>query len=166
MIRLGGTRGKDGEYFVDEYFEQNIKAANKADIPVGIYFYSYASNAKEAKKQAKWVVKKIKKYDIEMPVVFDWEEWKDFNAYNLSFFGLTSMAESFLEVIEDNGYTPMLYSSKTYLENMWMKTDYPIWLAQYNTQVTYEGDYKMWQLCDDGKVDGINAFVDIDVYYK
>lgn len=166
IIRVGGTRGKDGEYFLDEYFERNIKQANKVGIPAGVYFYSYASSSQEAQKQAKWVVKQIKKYDIDMPIVFDWEEWNNYNEYNLSFFGLTSMAESFLKVIEDKGYQPMLYSSKTYLENMWMQIDYPIWLAQYNNQVTYNGDYKMWQLCDDGKVDGIEGPVDIDIYYK
>lgn len=166
IIRVGGTRGKDGKYFVDEKFEKNIKAANKVGIAAGVYFYSYASSNKEAEKQAKWVVKQIKKYDIDMPVIFDWEEWHNYNEYNLSFFGLTSMAESFLKVIEDKGYDPMLYSSKTYLENMWLETKYPIWIAQYNTKVTYEGDYKIWQLCDNGKVDGIDGPVDIDIYYK
>ena len=63
IIRVGGTRGKDGEYFLDEYFERNIKEANKVGIPAGVYFYSYASSSQEAQKQAKWVVKQIKKYD-------------------------------------------------------------------------------------------------------
>ena len=32
--------------------------------------------------------------------------------------------------------------------------------------IKYQGKYDMWQLCSDGKVDGINTFVDIDVLYS
>jgi len=30
----------------------------------------------------------------------------------------------------------------------------------------YDKDYIMWQLCNNGLVDGINGDVDINVYYK
>ena len=165
MIRLGGTRGKNGKYFVDEKFKQNIKAAQKAHIPVGLYFYSYADSSKKAREDAEWVLKQIKKYDISLPIAFDWEEWQHFNDYNLSFYGLTSMAEEFLKVIEKAGYQGMLYSSKNYLENIWLETDYDIWLAHYTQKTDYKKDYKMWQLCDNGVVDGINGLIDIDIMY-
>ena len=165
MIRLGGTRGKKGKYFVDEKFKQNIKAAQKTHIPVGLYFYSYADSSKKAREEAEWVLKQIKKYDISLPIAFDWEEWQHFNDYNLSFYGLTSMAEEFLKVIEKDGYHGMLYSSKNYLENIWLETDYDIWLAHYTQETDYKKDYKMWQLCDNGVVDGINGLVDIDIMY-
>lgn len=166
MIRVGGTRGRNGEYFVDEKFKENITNAKKAGLKVGVYFYSYASSTKEAKENAKWVLKQIKKYDIDLPIAFDWEEWNNFNEYNLSFFGLTSMAEEFIDTVQKAGYKGMIYSSKTYLENIWLSTDYDIWLAQYNTKVTYDGKYKMWQLCQDGKIDGISKNVDIDILYN
>ena len=59
----------------------------------------------------------------------------------------------------------MLYSSKNYLEKIWYPTKYETWLAQYNDRVTYAGEYSMWQMSSIGKVDGINADVDIDVMY-
>lgn len=166
MIRVGGTRGKKGKYFVDEKFKQNIQNAKKYDIKVGVYFYSYADSIKQAKKEANWVIKQIKKYKIDLPIAFDWEEWGNFNEYNLSFFGLTSMAESFVKTVEDKGYKGMIYSSKSYLENMWLPTNYNIWLAHYTEKTTYEGKYKMWQICSNGKVDGIDNFVDIDIWYE
>ena len=166
MIRVGGTRGTNGEYFVDKYFKRNIEEANKYGIKVGIYFYSYANSKESAMKDAKWVIKQIKDYDIDLPIAFDWEEWAYFNDYNLSFFGLTSMAESFLETIEDAGYEGMLYSSKSYLENIWLPTKYDIWLAHYTTQTNYQGKYKLWQLCENGKIDGIDGAVDINVMYE
>ncbi len=165
MIRVGGTRGKNGKYFVDEKFKQNIKNANKENIPVGVYFYSYADSSKKAKEEAKWVLNQIKNYQVDLPIAFDWEEWSNFNEYNLSFFGLTSMAEEFLKVIEANGYKGMLYSSKNYLEKIWLDSKYDIWLAHYTLKTDYTKDFKMWQICDNGQVTGIEGFVDIDVLY-
>ena len=143
MIRVGGTRGTNGEYFVDKYFKRNIEEANKHGIKAGIYFYSYANSNKSAIRDAKWVLKQIKDYDIDLPIAFDWEEWAYFNDYNLSFFGLTSMAESFLDTVEAEGYEGMLYSSKSYLESIWLPTKYDIWLAHYTNQTNYQGKYKL-----------------------
>ena len=36
----------------------------------------------------------------------------------------------------------------------------------YASSTNYEKDFKMWQLCSNGKVDGINGNVDIDIMYK
>lgn len=166
MIRVGGTRGTNKEYFVDETFEYNIKQANKYNIKAGVYFYSYANSVEAAKKDARWVLKQIKDYDIDMPVAFDWEEWSNFNSYNLSLFGLTSLSEEFLNTIKKEGYKTLHYSSKSYLEDAWMNTSHDVWLAHYTKETNYQGDYKMWQLCDNGKVDGIDGLVDIDIYYK
>lgn len=162
IIRVGGTRGTNGEYFLDTKFKQNIKGANEYKIPVGIYFYSYADSVESARKDAKWVLKQIKKYNVELPIAFDWEEWGNFNDYNLSFFGLTSMAEVFLKTVEKEKYKGMLYSSKAYLDNIWFPTKYDIWLAHYTKNTTYK-NYKYWQICNNGKVAGINGAVDIDI---
>ena len=166
MIRVGYTKGKNDKYILDKKFKQNILNANKYGIKAGVYFYSYADSLKSARRDAKWVIKQIKNYKIDLPVVFDWEEWSNFRDYNLSFFGLTTMAEEFLKTVEKSGYKGMLYSSKNYLENIWMNTDYDIWIAQYNNEVTYKGKYKMWQICENGVLDEIDSYVDIDILYN
>ena len=150
---------------MDSEFENNIKNAKENNIKVGLYFYSYASTTKEAKENALWVIKQIKKYDIDLPIAFDWEEWSNFNEYNLSFFGLTSLAETFIDTVEKHGYKGMLYSSKTYLENIWLNNDKTIWLAHYTDETSYKGKYNIWQMCNDGVIDGINGDVDIDIMY-
>ena len=165
MIRVGGTRGIDTDYFIDEQFENNIINANKYGIDAGVYFYSYANSIESAKKDAKWVLKKIEDYKIDLPITFDWENWKYYNDYHLSFFGLTSMAESFADVIEDAGYQGMIYSSKTYLENIWLPSNKDIWLAHYTDKTNYQGSYRMWQMCENGRVSGISNAVDIDILY-
>ena len=163
MIRVGYQNGIDGEYVLDKKFKQNISEVNRVGIPAGVYFYSYANSVEDAKKDAKWVLKQIKKYNIQYPISFDWEEWNNFNEYKLSFFGLTSMAEEFVNVVEEAGYEGMIYSSKSYLEDIWLPTDKKIWLAHYTNETDYKGDYMMWQLCNNGNIDGINTDVDIDI---
>ena len=166
FIRVGTAKGIDGEYVLDKKFEQNIKRANEVGIPVGIYFYSYANTNKRATEDAVWILDQIKDYKIDLPIAFDWENWSSFNDFHISFFGLTDAANTFLNVFKDEGYEGLLYSSKNYLEEIWLETDYPIWLAHYTKKTNYEGDYKFWQICNNGHVDGIDGDVDIDIRYK
>ena len=74
--------------------------------------------------------------------------------------------KTFMEKIKEAGYDSMLYSSKNFLEKIWeTDVDY-IWLAHYIDKTNYEGKYHMWQLCENGKIDGIKGNVDIDILYK
>lgn len=165
IIRVGTSDGIGGENLVDSKFIQNIEGANKVGIPVGIYFYSYANSNARAEADAKWVLDQIKNYQVDLPIVFDWENWGFYNEFNLSFFGLSDMANSFLSVIEDAGYEGMLYSSKNYLEKIWLEMDYPVWLAHYTSKTNYAGTYSYWQLCNNGSVTGIDGDVDINIRY-
>lgn len=166
MIRVGSQQGVEGEYILDPYFKQNIENALANDLKVGVYFYSYANSKKEARKQADWVLDQIKDYEITLPIAFDWECYNSFNQMELSLFGLNEVAESFLEKVEDKGYDGMLYGSKNYLNSIWKYHDYDVWLAHYTDQTDYDSHYVMWQLCQDGRIDGINTAVDINVLYK
>lgn len=166
IIRVGHQNGVGGEYVLDPYFKRNIRKALDNKLKVGIYFYSYADSKKEARKQAEWVIKQIKDYDITLPVAFDFESFTSFNIMNLSLYGLNEVAESYFSTLEDKGYDTMLYGSKNYLNAIWKYNTNKVWLAHYTDETDYDKDYMMWQLCQDGVIDGINGFVDIDILYK
>ena len=166
IIRVGHQNGVGGEYVLDPYFKRNISDAIENDLDVGIYFYSYADSKKEARKQAEWVIKQIKDYDITLPIAFDFESFTSFNSMNLSLYGLNEVAESYFSTLEDAGYDTMLYGSKNYLNAIWKYNTNKVWLAHYTDKTDYDKDYMMWQLCQDGVIDGINGFVDIDILYK
>ena len=134
-------------------------------MPVGVYYYSYANSASMARSDALWVVSMLQNKNITLPVVFDWENWNTFNEFNLSFFGLSDVAKTFLDTVHEHGYDGLLYSSKTYLENIWLDIGYPVWLAHYTANTNYNKDYEYWQITSNGKVDGINGSVDIDIRY-
>lgn len=166
MIRVGSQQGVGGEYVLDPYFRQNINNAIENNLKVGVYFYSYADSKEEANKQATWVIKQIQGYQLSLPIAFDWECYNEFNQMQLSLFGLNEVAESFLDKVEAAGYDGMLYGSKNYLNSIWKYHDYDVWLAHYTEQTDYDSHYIMWQLCQDGQIDGIGTAVDINVLYK
>lgn len=165
MIRVGSQNGVNGEYVIDPYFETNVSSAIKSGLKVGVYFYSYADSKKEAKKQAKWVIEKIKKYKVTLPVAFDWECYSSFNEMDISLFELNEIADSFLKEVEKNGYEVMLYGSKNYLNSVWKYNKNDVWLAHYSENTDYQNDFVMWQLCQNGVINGIDKMVDINVLY-
>lgn len=162
LIRVG--YGYEDQCFLDQKFQANIAGAIAAGLPVGVYFYSYAASTDEARNQATWVHEQIQDYPVELGVVFDWEDWSDFNQYGISFRTLNQIAQAFLDTTANNGHKATLYGSKYYLERFWQPTA-PVWLAQYYDTATYIGEYWLWQLTDSGKVDGISGNVDVDIMY-
>ncbi len=166
FIKVGGTTGVDSdEYYVDRKFKENIEGFNRVGIPVGVYIYTYARTKEQAERDARWIIDQIKEYNVELPIVYDWENWNFYNEFHQSFYTLTKNAEAFFKVVEKSGYEGMLYSSKNYLVNAWFPVRQQVWVAQYYDHVTYEGRYEYWQMTSSGRVPGINAAVDVDIMY-
>lgn len=165
MIRLGTQIGPGKESNIDRYFAKNIKEAKEVGLDVGIYYFSYASNVKEAKDQAKWVIENLDGYTLDLPVVFDWECYDLFDDFELNLHELNEISNAFLESIKEAGYMPMHYASKNYLEKVWTEIDSNIWLAHYTNKTNYQGKYQMWQLTNKGTIPGIKGNVDIDILY-
>lgn len=155
----------DGEMYTDPKFIENIENALKNNLKVGVYFNSDANSVEMAKQEIDYILNLIKDYDIELGIAYDWENFTNFNTFNISLHTLNEMADVFLKEAQEKGYKPILYSSKYYLENIWNQK-YPIWVAQYADNNTYQGEYIMWQQCSDGKIDGILGYVDIDIMYE
>lgn len=165
MLKIGGQSEKSGKLELDPYFINNIEEALKRELKVGVYFYSHATSTDEARKQAGWVVKNLKEYPLSLPIAFDWENWNQYTNYHLSFHTLNNIANTFFTTLETKNYQTMLYSSKYYLDTVWYKEEYNIWLAHYTTDSKDKAEYNMWQLCNDGKIEGIDSLVDIDILY-
>ena len=167
MIKLGGTSGIGGDYYVDPKFKENIEGFLEQGIQVGVYFYSYANSIEKAKQDAEWVINQIKDYQVTLPIAFDWENWSSFNKFGIGFKTLSLCADSFIKTVEKNGYHGVLYSSKNYLEKIWDTMDHDVWLAHYTDKTDYEGEYIMWQLTSGGVIPGItDNTVDVDILYR
>ncbi len=166
MVRVGSKWGRDKDFFLDSKFERNMKGFNEVGIPVGAYFYSYAQNAKEAEEEAEWLVDKLQDYDVDLPIAFDFEDWSNYNSYKMSIYRLNENYRAFLNVLEKAGYEGMLYSSVNYINRMWKLENKRVWVAHYTSKADYSGSYDFWQFSSAGRVDGIPADVDLNVWYK
>ena len=154
------------ELVLDKYFQANLEGAKNQGLKVGVYFYTYANTLEEIEEQAKFISDNLHGEELELGVTFDWENWNNFQDYQVSFYDLNNMYDNFSSILKNKGYDTMLYGSKFYLNNVWSTSNKKIWLAHYTSMTNYDKDFKLWQFSDNGLVDGINGFVDLDILYK
>ena len=170
MMRLGVSNKPEEELAVDSKFKQNIQNAKAAGLKVGVYVYTAAINEDMAKTLANFIIDTLDGEKLDFPVVFDWENWSKFRSYKISIHDINNVYLTFDKEMKKHNLDTMLYSSKYYLEIIWddkVKNEHPVWLAHYtNNKSSYTGDYMMWQMCSDGRIDGIKGDVDIDVLFK
>ena len=164
MIR--SSFGVENPNQIDNKFVRNIKNAIKAGIKCGIYHYSYAKSAAEAKKEADFCLKTIKNYKIDLPVAFDIE---DSSQTNLGKDTLTSIVIAFCDRIKSAGYMPMLYCNPSWL-NSYLHKDkligkYDLWLAHWGVS-SPAFKCTIWQYSDSGIVSGISGNVDMNWIFK
>lgn len=167
MIRCGFRGYGTGSINEDAYFKTNVAGANANGIKVGIYFYSAAINEQEALEEAVWVISKIKTYRITYPVVYDFEDYQRHRCANVDGAQATRNANTFLNLIKQAGYEPMMYANKSDLTSRISRGAFncKMWLAHYTNQTDYSGSYQMWQFTSKGTVNGINGYVDRNIAY-
>lgn len=177
FIRVGYRGYSNGTVNMDSKAKYNLKNANKAGVPVGVYFYSQATDDEEAVEEAEFVLDKIKGYDVTLPVAIDFEyaysngelTGRLYDA-DLSKKERTNLINAFCKTIKDNGYTPALYAStyiyESHINVKDLDKDIIIWVADYNENITYDGEFDIWQNSEKGKCDGIGSrYVDTDYWY-
>ena len=165
FLRLGTHKYNTNDLYIDATFEKYYKEATKYGIKLGVYFYTYAKDKDEIVRHANYVISKLKGKNVPLGVALDWECWDLFNDYHITSKDLNDMANAFLKVIKDNGYKPVIYSSKNYLENVWVVDDAYIWMAHYTNKSNYAGKRYIWQFSPYGIIPGIKEDVDVNVYY-
>lgn len=155
----------------DARFQENIEGAEKAGIPIGLYFMSQAISESEAYAEAAYCLQICKKHKVILPVVFDCEYSgeKNYNgrADHLSKQQRTAIINKFCETITKGGQIPGVYSSTSwYTSNLipanLMNKNYFIWCAQYNTSCKLTVlDWHLWQYTSKGSMNGISGNVDM-----
>lgn len=165
MMRIGFSH--DGILTLDKEFRNNFDKAKKAGLPVGIYYYSYDTSTEEVSSVLDQIFEELDGATLELPIVFDWENFNNYQDYNMSFKTLNDLYEEFEKKVSENGYEAMLYGSRYYLNNIWRDVeDKPIWLAHYTYWSNYDKPYVMWQRCAWGQIDGIETDCDFDVLFE
>ena len=73
IIRAGYRGSVTGSLVEDPMFVANMKGAEAAGIPVGVYFFTQAVDEKEAVEEASAVIELIRDYRLTYPVFIDTE---------------------------------------------------------------------------------------------
>lgn len=169
IIRCGYRGAVNGALVLDPMYEQNIRGAIEADIPVGVYFFTQAVDEVEAIEEASAVISLIEEYDVDYPVFLDSESTGGAGrADGLAADERTKIHKAFLETIAAAGYETGIYGSRNWLNDqvdMEELSSYKTWLAEYAEVPEYDGYYHMWQYTSKGTVDGIDTNVDLNLCY-
>lgn len=149
----------------DSQFKSHITGAQSINLPVGIYWFSYAYTDSMAKKEAETCLKIIKSYKIQLPVYFDWEydsmRYAKQHGHTPGKSLITSMTKVFCKAIEAAGYKAGVYYNYDYKMNHYNLNDlkeYSFWYALYQNEVASGCDLQ--QFTSKGKVTGIVGNVD------
>ena len=168
ILRIGSQRNMHDSIDIDSKFNEYYSLIKEAGLKVSVYVYNTAVSYQDGVDVANWVIDMLNGDKLDYPIAYDWENWDKFNTFNISLHTLSDSYLAFEKTIKKAGYDAMLYSSKYYLENVWMNYENSnIWLAHYTDKTDYNGKYMLWQMTSLGKVNGItDNTVDIDILYK
>lgn len=170
MIRVGARGYGTGQLVMDDHFTENIKRATDAGLQVGVYFSSQAITAEEAEEEAKLVLEAVEDYKLTYPVAFDMEFAENDTARieTLSRAEKTEIAKTFLDLVSEEGYLPMIYGDKEWLIkeiDMSKLTAYDIWLSQLQDIPDYPYRYTIWQYTKSASVDGIAGYANLNISF-
>ena len=193
FIRCGGRGYSKGGIYTDKKFEQNVKNAKAAGVKVGVYFFSQAITVEEAYEEASFAVGMCNKFNIDLPVVMDWETGYDEkgNPYRTQVLKgelFAKVIDSYCTTIAKGGYTPAVYLCTDDINNRLGKYagqvlgTYKLWYAypyscywsaskSYKSNYYQAGDtipprsyaFEYWQYSWHGKVAGIGTEVDLNI---
>lgn len=169
FIRVGYRGyGTEGNLRLDDNYEMNLTHAAEAGIKVGVYFYSQAITEDEAKEEAELLLSAIEDYDLDLPVVYDWEinTASGSRTKNIPADTVNACTKAFCKRIKKAGYDTIVYFNTDWgyrIFDLSLFTGSQFWLAQYRAQPNFYYNIDYWQYSAKGKVDGISTDVDLDV---
>lgn len=117
IIRLGYRGYGSGKCVLDDAFATNIKGADKAGIPIGLYFFTQAITVAEAKEEANFVLNNIGKYEVSYPIYIDSEysnTQRNGRADKIGKSLRTNIVKAFCETIQNAGYKAGVYASTSW----------------------------------------------------
>jgi GH25 family lysozyme M1 (1,4-beta-N-acetylmuramidase) len=171
IIRCGYRGYTQGGLIEDSKFHTYASGAEAAGLKVGVYFFSQATNEREAVEEASMAISMAKSHKISYPIFIDSEYGSashNGRADKLDKATRTACIRAFCETIRSSGYTPGVYASKSWYYNnldAGQLNNYKIWLAHYCAQTDYKGKYELWQSSNTGRINGISGNVDINTSY-
>ena len=162
------SKRKDGLY-IDPTFERNYAECKRVGLPVGVYYYTYATDKEMADAELALLKTALTGKTFELPISVDVEDNK---IKKLSTQALTDLAAYALAEVERWGFYALLYvglnfaQTELYMGGAALKL-YDVWLAAYRSTKPSPGwPFGMWQYTSTAHVPGVSTNVDMSHAYK
>lgn len=187
---IRATSANNAGYYVDPYFESNVRNAKAAGIDVGLYIYSYARSYQDVADEVNFFINsqqarnlKASGITLDYPVYVDYED--NLNLKGTSYDQRTDYVRQMMVQLKNAGYYPGFYTYHAYRGNFnvgqLVNEGYDFWYARYpkapdppsNPSGSIGVNVSVWQYCSDGNtnpamkpyVNGIYTSLDLNYVY-
>ena len=170
------SKRKDGLY-IDQTFEHNYAECKRVGLPVGVYYYTYATDKQMADAELDLLKTALTGKTFELPISVDVEDNK---LRKLGKQALTKLTAYALATIEQWGFYALLYTglkfgkTRLYMGGAALRK-YDVWLARYprdksktkpEDKPKTDFSFGMWQYTSTASVPGITGNADLSHAYK
>jgi GH25 family lysozyme M1 (1,4-beta-N-acetylmuramidase) len=152
----------EGRTLTDASFDAFYDEASRNGLPVGAYFYSYATTTELAIRDANRALSLLRGRSVPLGIYIDVEDPAQLKLRDSE---LTAVVKAFCDTIRAGGYRPGAYGSDG---NLWAKVgpsylgaDVLVWSACWGGKPRVVCD--VWQDSDKGRINGYNGNVDTDL---
>ena len=153
----------------DDKFATQYSKAKANGLMTGVYVFSQAKNATEAKKEANFAIKRLKALgigpeDLNLPVYMDYEFAGGIlgRMHGIKKTAATNAAVAFCNTIKAAGYQPGIYANTTffnsYITVKQLASDVDLWCAQYYSRNQSAVKYSKWQYSSSARIDGMLSY--------
>lgn len=163
-------QASEGTFYRDPYLQEFYDGATENGLKVGFYHFFNPNSSGTPAQQARYFVDTIRGLHSDCKLVLDLEQ-----TGGLSNYELTRRAVEFLEEVKsysglDTAVYTYAYFAEHNLYNGLGISNYPLWIAQLREggplpNQIWGNSYAGWQYSDTGRVSGISANVDLDIFY-
>lgn len=158
-IRFAYIKATEGATYQSRHYSYNIRQARENGLMVGSYHYLTSSSY--IRDQFKNFISLMSSEQQDLIPMIDIEERATWSRSQL-IDSLSLMAELLEQHFKKK---PMIYSTMDfYNQNLSPQFNkYPLYIGRYSgskPEISWEGDYTVWQFSENGIVAGINAYVD------
>jgi len=163
-IKIGFAfiKATEGLGRVDNGFRKNWFKAKQSKIPRGAYHFFISS--KSGKAQAENFIETVNLSKGDLPPVLDIESTNGASAADIQ-----QRAKDWLVMVEKHyKVKPLIYTNIDFYNNFLDGAfdDYPLWVAHYyvKDKPRIERTWTFWQHNEKGRVNGVDTFVDFNVF--
>lgn len=164
QVKIGFAfiKATEGLGRVDDSFRKNWFRAKQAQLPRGAYHFFISS--KSGKAQAENFIETVSLLKGDLPPVLDIE-----TANGASVTDIQQRVRDWLTMIEKYyKVKPVIYTNIDFYNNFLdgQFDEYPLWVAHYlvKDKPRIERNWTFWQHNEKGRVNGVPAYVDFNVF--